>query len=64
MNGIYSKSLGAVKSNTWVDTPLKWDSELTVHDHIETVLNVIPCGIDETKVIRVRQKDVIKAELS
>jgi hypothetical protein len=58
------KVVGAIRSNTWIDTPLKWDSEQTIHDRMETVLNVIQCGIDETKVIRVREKDVIKVELS
>ncbi len=51
------KVVGALKSNGWIDAPLKWDSKPTLHDHMEIVLNVIQCGIDETKVIRVRQKD-------
>ena len=58
------KVVGAFKSNTWIDAPLKWDSKPTIHDEFETVLNVIQCGIDETKVIRVRQKDCIKVEKS
>lgn len=50
------KVVGAFVSNGWIDVPLKWDSEPKIHDHSEKVLNVIQCGIDETKVIRVAQK--------
>lgn len=50
------KVVGALKSNAWIDAPLKWDSNLTSHDNMEPVLNVIQCGIDETKVIRVATK--------
>lgn len=50
------KVVGALESNTWIDAPLNWDSKSTTHGHMETVLNVIHCGIDETKVIRVAQK--------
>lgn len=57
------KVVGSLKSNAWIDTPLKWDSEMKGHDHMEVVLNVIQCGVDETKVIRVRQKDCIKMEV-
>lgn len=50
------KVVEAFKSNAWIDAPLKWNSKPTLHDHSEKVLNVIQCGIDETKVIRVAQK--------
>ncbi|KAA0563784.1 hypothetical protein F0342_12680 [Bacillus sp. CH30_1T] len=56
------KVVGALKSNTWIDTPLKWDSEPINHASMEKVLNVIQCGIDETKVIRVKESDCIKIE--
>lgn len=52
------KVVGSLKSNVWTDTPIKWDSESIRHDTVEKVLNVICCGIDETKVITVRQCDV------
>ncbi|GKV66726.1 MULTISPECIES: hypothetical protein [unclassified Sporosarcina] len=58
------KVVSALRSNTWIDTPLKWDSQPTIHPEIEPVLNVIQCGIDETKVIRVRQKDCKLRELN
>lgn len=50
------KVVGSLVSNAWIDAPLKWDSEPTLHGHSEKILNVIQCGIDETKVIRVAQK--------
>ena len=56
------KVVGAFKSNTWIDVPLKWDSEPTIHSKTEVVLNVIQCGIDESKVIRVRQEDCMKVK--
>ncbi len=57
------KVVGALRSNTWIEAPLKWDSEPVRHDHMEAVLNVIQSGIDETEVIRVAQKDVRKLEV-
>lgn len=51
------KVVGALKSNAWIDAPVKWDSKPTIHDDMEIVLNVICCGVDETKVIRVRGSD-------
>lgn len=58
------KVVGAMKSNGWIDTPLKWDAEVTAHDHMDVVLNVIQCGVDETKIIRVKQSDCIKMEVN
>lgn len=54
------KVVGAFESNTWIDVPLKWNSEPKNHGRMEKVLNVIQCGIDETKVIRVRESDCVK----
>ena len=51
------KVVGALKSNAWIDAPISWDSKPTIHDEMEIVLNVICCGVDETKVIRVRGSD-------
>jgi len=50
------KVVGAFRSNAWIDAPVYWNSEPTLHDEMETVLNVICCGVDETKVIRVAEK--------
>lgn len=52
------KVIGTFESNTWLETPLKWNSQKTLHDTMEIVLNVIECGISETEVIRVAKKDV------
>lgn len=57
------KVVGALRSNAWIDAPIRWDSEPTLHDHMETVLNVICCGVDETEVIRVRESDCRKVEV-
>lgn len=54
------KVVGVLESNAWIDAPLKWDSREVIHNQMETVLNVIQCGIDETTVIRVSQKDCKK----
>ena len=51
------KVIGQLNSNCWTDTPLSWNSEETLHKKMEDVLNVICCGIDETKVIRVKKSD-------
>lgn len=50
------KVVGSYISSHWIDAPLHWDSEPRGHRSMEKVLNVIQCGIDETKVITVLQK--------
>ncbi|MCT1575681.1 hypothetical protein M3E13_15550 [Oceanobacillus kimchii] len=57
------KVVGAMESNGWLETPLKWGAEVKFHDHMDVVLNVIQCGVNETKVIRVRQSDCVKLEV-
>jgi len=57
------KVVGALWSNVWIDAPLKWNSKPTIHDHSERILNVIQCGIDETKVIRVKDSDCIPVKV-
>ncbi|WP_299831539.1 hypothetical protein [uncultured Metabacillus sp.] len=56
------KVIGALESNTWVDVPVRWDKEEKIHNKMEKVINVICCGVDETKVFKVRQKDCVKTE--
>lgn len=60
------KVVNSIYSNSYCDVPIVYNSEPTPHDKIETtenpygletVLNVIHCGLDETKVIRVAFKD-------
>lgn len=54
------KIVNAVESNTYCDVPIRYDSEPRIHEEMVMVLNVIHCGIDETKVIRVAAKDCDK----
>lgn len=57
------KVVGSLESNTWVDVPVKWPEEEKIHNKMEKVLNVICCGVDETKVYRVRENDCVKLEV-
>lgn len=59
------KCIGAFQSNTYMDVPICPHHEMKQHhkecnslDGLEWVVNVIHCGIDETKVIRVALKDI------
>ena len=52
------KVIGGLESNTYCDVPIVASSEPTIHPEIIPCLNVIHCGIDESKVIRVAMKDV------
>lgn len=54
------KIVNAIQSNSYCDVPVKIDSAPYRHENIELVLNVIHCGIDETKVVRVAAKDCDK----
>jgi len=56
------KVVGAFRSNVFQDTPDWAHSKQTRQDEVVSVLNIIHCGIDETKVIRVRQSDCVKVE--
>ena len=47
-------------SNNYCDVPIKWDAEPYMHDKIVPVLNVIHCGVDESRVIRVAVDDCEK----
>lgn len=52
------KIVSVFESNTYCDVPLlTTDTKETTHDKLDTVLNVIHCGIDESEVIRVALKD-------
>lgn len=47
------------ESNCWSEIPHTYQSEIpTRHDEMEFVVNVIHCGIDETKVLRFALKDI------
>ena len=60
------KVINSMYSNSYCDVPIVYGSEPIQHERIETtenpyglekILNVIHCGLDETKVIRVAMKD-------
>ncbi|WP_271401476.1 hypothetical protein [Salinicoccus roseus] len=53
------KVVGAFRSNMYLMAPLRWDSKPEFGEMTD-VLNVIQCGVDETKVIRVRKSDCKK----
>ena len=53
------KVIGRLRSNTWVDVPVKHTPIETRHDGMEDVVLCICCGIDETKVHRFRVSDVV-----
>lgn len=58
------KVVGRFKSNTYCNVPITSTSKPVAHDKkikdwndLEDVLNVIQCGVDETKVLTVALKD-------
>lgn len=59
------KCIGTYKSNVYMDVPICPYHEMTQHnkkikslEDLETVVNVIHCGIYEKKVITVALKDI------
>lgn len=50
------KIITRFRSNGYCDTPIIFGKS-TFHEEVTDVLNVIHCGIDESKVIRVALKD-------
>lgn len=53
------KVVGSYQSNAYRDVPMDGvDRDKKWHPHVVDVLNVICCGIDETKVDTVRKADV------
>lgn len=51
------KVVGMLESNSWVDVPAEAGIGPTLHDTTEPVVQVICCGIDESKVVRYRAAD-------
>lgn len=51
------KIVSLIESNSYCDIPLTVNSKETLHDKIVSVLLVIHCGIDESKVRRVALSD-------
>lgn len=62
------KVIGALVSNTFATVPIRYGETGTgtkgiPHKQSEEILNVVCCGIDESKVFRVRKADVRKVDL-
>lgn len=53
------KVIGALKSNTYQDPPDWSQAVQKIHDEIVPVLNIVHCGLDETRIIRVKEEDCI-----
>jgi hypothetical protein len=51
---------GGFSSNGYCDAPYTGYTKETLHDDIVPCLLIIHCGIDETKVIKVRESDCEK----
>lgn len=52
------KVIDQLRSNTWVDVPVRSPATETMHDEMENVCLCICCGVDETEVRRYRVKDM------
>lgn len=54
------KCIRSFMSNCYCDVPLTYQTENNchTHDNIVEVVNVIHCGIDESRVIRVARNDI------
>ncbi|EOI2439039.1 hypothetical protein ACMGBB_001927 [Klebsiella pneumoniae] len=52
------KVIDQLRSNTWVDVPVRSPATETIHDEMEDVCLCICCGVDETEVRRYRVKDM------
>ena len=60
-NEMYThKVVGALKSNTYVDVPVKCPAKETLHDEVVPVVACICCGVQEREVLYYRQCDVQK----
>jgi hypothetical protein len=51
------KVVGSLQSNCYQNAPDTHQSENVLHNDVVDCLNIIHCGIDETKVIRVKESD-------
>ncbi len=56
------KVVNFIESNFYCDVPIRYDAEPYAHSDVVPVANVIHCGVDESKVIRVAISDCEKIE--
>ena len=54
------KVINRLSSNYFVDVPIDYEEKEVMHDKTHIVISVICCGLDETKVFRVREDQVEK----
>lgn len=52
------KVVGQLRSNTWVDVPVRVPATEALHGEMEDICLCICCGIDETEVRKYRVKDM------
>lgn len=57
------KVVGQYYSNTYILPPYTVDKQPEIQKEMASVLNIIHCGIDETKIITVKESDCIKMEV-
>lgn len=57
------KVVSRLRSNSWVDVPVKSPATNVIHGEMEDVCLCIRCGIDETEVLKYRVKDMHKSSL-
>lgn len=56
------KVVNNMKSNGWVDVPVKYPVEETLHDEIVPVVSAIQAGVREVHVLKFRVTDLVAAD--
>ena len=56
------KVIGRLRSNTYVDVPVRHSATEVFHDEIVDVVRCVCCGVSETEVLKYRVSDVQKVE--
>ena len=60
-NEMYTcKVIGCLKSNTYVDVPVKSPEKEKLHSEVVDVVACITCGIIEDKVLNYKIDDIVK----
>ena len=53
------KVIGTMRSNTWVDVPVKTPATETIHDGLTDVVACVCCGIEEKTILMYRASDIL-----
>jgi len=56
------KVIQALRSNTWVDVPVKSPTTEAIHKDMADVVRCVCCGVCEDKVLRYRVSDVVSGK--